>query len=123
METWLLDQDMDDYDHRKNQPKVDYGPMGPNHPGWKFKCDEVAHQLSRAGRVIDQETIEFIAQDNKAWQELLIQVKANYPIIDAQIKAQIFSDFLSNVRTNAESDQRLENLFGGKTTTTEQNPF
>lgn len=100
---------------KPKKPSVDYGAMGPNHPGWKDMLWETEHMLQQAGRVYDQNTIEAIAQDEKAWDELSKEAIANMSKKAEVARFQALTDTLGRIRSEAKSQKRLDDLFGGDT--------
>lgn len=121
METWQLD----DYGYiltanRKMEPVE---PMGPKHPMWEYAVKEVKSLLTHTERIFDEETVKAIAMDHNAWMELIKDASAVMAVRDRENRMAMLTGTVTKIRKDAESDLRLDNLFGSSTTTTNQNPF
>lgn len=107
--------------NKKNEPVE---PMGPKHPMWNFALDEVRSLLTHAERVFDEDTVESVAMDHDAWMNLIKEASAVMTIRDKENRMAMLTGTIGKIREDAESELRLNNLFGGNTKTTPpQNPF
>lgn len=117
METWRLDEEEHFRNMGKEKKTVNYGPMGPNHPGWESMLQETEDMLKHAGRIYDQATIKAIALDEVEWTRL--SKEANKNIMDRAKDARFsaLGETIGRIRNDAKSQQRLNNLFGGNVKT------
>lgn len=107
--------DFGDYNRHRKKETVDLGPMGPNHPGWRYAKREIEDLLHQAGRVYDQSTIEGIAQDQSLWRELSREAAENMIEQSQQMKFDAMANILREVKKDTTNKGLLKNLFGGET--------
>lgn len=97
-----------DFSKRKTKPE----PMGPTHPMWSYALTEVKQLLERSGRVYDEKTVEEIAMDQNAWDQLIADASANFALWDQANRIRLLVETLGRIRRDAESELRIEQLFG-----------
>jgi hypothetical protein len=101
------------YSSRKKNEKIEQ--MGPKHPCWNYALEEVESLLQQAGRVYDKTTIESIAMNHSAWDQLIEEALVNNEIKTKQVRGRILMETVDRIRNGAESEMRIQKLFGDGT--------
>lgn len=112
METWSIDEANFFNNIGKEKNKVHYEQMGPRHPFWEHMLYETEDLLKKAGRVYDQATVEAIAMDEESWFALSKEAGANMEEKAMQRRMGMLSEALGNMRKDAESQRRIDDMFG-----------